>query len=254
MNFKYCNLINRNSIFVNDSIQEKIKSEGILFAGCGLGSAISTLAVRTGFTKIKLCDGDVVEIHNLNRQFFHDKNIGKNKTEELSNNLKSINPNCDIEKFPFFIDVSTDINTLFADYKYIVNTVDNHDVAFLINNEAIKRGRTILFPFIIGYGAYLLVFDNTTISLQDMVKNEDYNDLIFYKNLLESCTNLNMPGYIIKNQEKIMNSIKQNKKLPQLGIASFLTASLVVTTIVKLISKKEIRKAPNIITTDMLEL
>jgi len=54
----------RNRIYIKPNEQEQIKNTPILLAGSGIGSVITECALRLGFEKITIVDGDQVELSN----------------------------------------------------------------------------------------------------------------------------------------------------------------------------------------------
>ena len=79
--------------------QERLKGSKVLIAGVGgLGNFVATELVLAGIGKITLVDPDVVEIHNLNRQFlFTEEDVGKPKAEIAAERLSRMNPEIKIE-------------------------------------------------------------------------------------------------------------------------------------------------------------
>ncbi len=76
---------------------EKIQSVNVGIAGLGgLGSNAAMALVRSGFRCFVLCDLDLVEISNLNRQWYFMDQVGQPKTEALKANLLRINPELDL--------------------------------------------------------------------------------------------------------------------------------------------------------------
>ena len=67
MEERYC----RNRLYVSQAEQTLVKSKRIFLGGAGIGSIIAECAVRFGFEKITIVDGDIVEVSNLNRQKKH---------------------------------------------------------------------------------------------------------------------------------------------------------------------------------------
>ncbi|MFT4092034.1 MAG: ThiF family adenylyltransferase [Niabella sp.] len=55
------NLFIRNRFYVSDADQKKLREFKIFLAGCGIGSNIAECALRLGFEKQTLIDGDLVE-------------------------------------------------------------------------------------------------------------------------------------------------------------------------------------------------
>lgn len=75
---------------------DKLKRGRILLAGCGAGSNISPLLVREGIATSKegiiiIADPGLVELRNLDRQFYFERDLGENKAKALDKNLKLIN-------------------------------------------------------------------------------------------------------------------------------------------------------------------
>jgi molybdopterin/thiamine biosynthesis adenylyltransferase/acyl carrier protein len=75
--------------------QEKLKSTTVFVAGAGGGASPTIMQLAlTGIGTIIVCDCDVVELSNLNRQFLHDETrIGMNKALSAQMTIERINPN-----------------------------------------------------------------------------------------------------------------------------------------------------------------
>lgn len=81
-----------------EDIQKKFSSAAVAICGLGgLGSNIALALARAGIGKLILIDFDRVDITNLHRQQYKAGQIGKFKTEALSENLKEIAPYIDLE-------------------------------------------------------------------------------------------------------------------------------------------------------------
>lgn len=79
-------------------LQNKLLSATVAICGLGgLGSNIAISLARAGIGKLILIDFDRVDITNLHRQQYKADQIGKYKTEALTENLKEIAPYIDIE-------------------------------------------------------------------------------------------------------------------------------------------------------------
>jgi molybdopterin/thiamine biosynthesis adenylyltransferase len=97
MDFTYEELYKRNIGILSEAEQTKIKDTKIAILGCGGGSETARQLVRTGFENFILADYDNVELHNLNRQFFFQKDVGRNKATALEENMRLINPHINCE-------------------------------------------------------------------------------------------------------------------------------------------------------------
>ena len=81
-----------------ENIQGKFASATVAICGLGgLGSNIAVALSRAGVGKLVLIDFDKVDITNLHRQQYKANQIGMDKTDALSENLREIAPYIDIE-------------------------------------------------------------------------------------------------------------------------------------------------------------
>ncbi|MFP4549137.1 MAG: sulfur carrier protein ThiS adenylyltransferase ThiF [Fidelibacterota bacterium] len=113
-------------------ITEKRSCCTIGIAGCGgLGSNVAMLLIRAGITNLTLVDFDSVELNNLNRQFYFQKDIGKLKTAALKENLLQINPNATIRRIDERIN-ENNLYELFSTCKLIVEAFDTVEAKTMI--------------------------------------------------------------------------------------------------------------------------
>ena len=81
-----------------EELQKEFSSATVAVCGLGgLGSNIAISLARAGIGKLILIDFDRVDITNLHRQQYKANQIGMNKTDALSENLKEIAPYIDLE-------------------------------------------------------------------------------------------------------------------------------------------------------------
>ena len=81
-----------------EELQEKFASATVAICGLGgLGSNIAISLARAGIGKLILIDFDRVDITNLHRQQYKASQIGMNKTDAISENLREITPYIDLE-------------------------------------------------------------------------------------------------------------------------------------------------------------
>ena len=253
MTLKYYNeLISRNWVFINKELANAIKDKHLLFAGCGLGSSIATLAARTGFTKFTLSDGDKVEISNFNRQEFNSSHLGINKAEATELIIRSVNPDVEINVIKRYIDLKS-IDKIVKNSDYIINTVDINDIFYKLIFKAIENKKIVFIPMNIGFGGLLIVISEETPSLRSFIQNTKVKselDLIiklFENNIIK------FPTYIIKNANNIISQIRNNKINPQIGVASNITSALTLITLIKIISGVKIKNLTNPVLVDCFE-
>jgi sulfur carrier protein ThiS adenylyltransferase len=87
--------INVEDIFIRNvpGTRERLIKCRAGIAGCGgLGSNIAVTLVRAGIGELIIADYDRVELSNLNRQYYFLEDVGRLKTEALTDILHRINP------------------------------------------------------------------------------------------------------------------------------------------------------------------
>ena len=73
---------------------DSMKHSSVVLAGCGgIGSWASILLSRLNIYTLYIIDPDIVEEANMAGQFFTIYDIGKNKVETLSDNVRKLSPN-----------------------------------------------------------------------------------------------------------------------------------------------------------------
>jgi len=123
---------------------KRIQSTRIGIAGAGgLGSNCAANLVRSGFRDFKIIDFDVIEHSNLNRQFYFEDQIGMDKVEALSVNLKKINPGINIAAGK--IRLSNDnIEEIFSDCRIIVEAFDAAESKKMLVEKLIMKKELIV--------------------------------------------------------------------------------------------------------------
>ncbi len=131
--------------------QEKLKKAKVLVAGVGgLGSAILTYLAVAGVGRIKIIDGDKVELSNLNRQVLHsDKDIGRDKVDSAKEKLEVLNPQINVEAIKETID-ENNVFDILGDY-LIVDAMDNLPARFLLNKVAVKKKLPLFHGAVYGF-------------------------------------------------------------------------------------------------------
>ena len=79
---------------------DRLAQARVGIAGCGgMGSHVGTALVRTGIGHIVIADFDTVEESNLFRQCYTPSDVGRRKTEALSDILLEIEPDLDLRVY-----------------------------------------------------------------------------------------------------------------------------------------------------------
>ena len=232
-------MFSRNWLFISGEIQDKFKVPVILVAGCGLGSRICELAVRTGFEKFIIADGDNVELSNLNRQFFSQDDLGQNKAVALKQKLLQINPNCSVTEIPEFLN-STSLENWIPKADIVVNTIDFDSDAFRSCSDLCRKySKLELFPTNLGFGGSIVVCHPTSPTFREFFKTNDHIHL--KQKILEFLITKTSP-YMHNAYARYLEH--SNMPDPQLGIAVAITSALAVTLMVRFLEGEKLKSFP----------
>lgn len=142
----------RNQKTITQEEQYTLFQSTVLIIGCGgLGGFISEILTRIGVGNLILCDGDVFEEHNMNRQNFSSpKTLGCFKAEVLKEKLEEINPAVNIEAITHFFDPKTDEH-LIQKADVVVDALDNPDLKCLLAKLCYEKQKAFVHGAIAGY-------------------------------------------------------------------------------------------------------
>lgn len=120
-------LYDRTEKLIGSDAIDKLKNAKVLVVGLGgVGGYIVEALARAGVGKLGLCDFDVVDVTNLNRQILATvPKIGQKKTEVAKDRVLSINPNCDVEIFDFRLDLNRLTELSIQNWTFIADAIDD---------------------------------------------------------------------------------------------------------------------------------
>ncbi|MDH4114185.1 MAG: ThiF family adenylyltransferase, partial [Burkholderiaceae bacterium] len=106
--------------------QQKLLAGAVLLIGAGgLGAPAALYLAAAGVGRLVVCDGDTVDLTNLQRQVIHrEAGIGVNKAESARRALAEINPDCRVEAVPQRVALD-DLLRLARDIDVVVDASDN---------------------------------------------------------------------------------------------------------------------------------
>lgn len=125
--------------------QSRLSSaKGLLIGAGGIGSEIAEGLCRKGVGCLHLIDHDVVELTNLNRQHFFNRDIGRNKAQRLARNLGRHRVGAtSLQGFPISLQDSLALG-LDMSAAFVVCGVDNSETRIL----AARHFRRISVPVV----------------------------------------------------------------------------------------------------------
>jgi len=238
-------MYSRNRIYITPQEQAAISSFHILLAGAGLGSVIAECALRLGFQRITIIDGDVVEESNLNRQNYTRQDIGVSKAEALKNRLLKIHPEAEITAHHQFL-TSENISQFINGVDAAINAIDfASDAPFVFDQVCATQGIPALHPYNLGWGACVFVVTNKSENLSYLSKNPQGFELQFVNYMMEQLRQQgqNYPSYLAQAMQAYKNETTQLPP-PQLAVASWVVAGLCTDILFRLATGKQVKLFP----------
>jgi len=245
------NLFSRNLGYIDQKTQDQLASTRVLIAGCGIGSLVAASLARTGITSFILVDGDVVDNHNLNRQFFFHDQINISKVGALKENLLKINPSIHVEAIEENIG-ATNAKTFVDKVDIIIDTIDFLDLPGIValHDEAHKQSKMLISSFSVGYGAaamYLYGESNDPTPIRKLFQLPDTGSvekISYIERYIELFTKIakRLDPKVVEVMTNVFSQMAEGKvcPAPQLAIGAHEVAAICSTFLVNTV-KQDIR-------------
>ena len=153
---------------VGEDGQRRIQSARVGIAGCGgLGVNVITNLVTAGVTQFVLCDHDVPDITNLNRQYIYYPGDMRPKAEVAAQWVLALNPIAEVEVHaqPF----SRDTASMFLGCDIIVDCLDSFSARMELSDFASESGIPLVHGGIEGLnGQIFVMIPGETATLRDV--------------------------------------------------------------------------------------
>ncbi|MCS3871380.1 molybdopterin/thiamine biosynthesis adenylyltransferase [Chryseobacterium ginsenosidimutans] len=200
--------------------------------------------LRFGFENITIVDGDHVELSNLNRQNYTEKDISKPKVYALQERLLLINGNAKITVHHCFI-TPDNIQELILGNKIAINALDfTSEVPLLFDRICQENNIPVLHPYNLGWGGLVMVITEG-MGLDSLKKDEERFSEVSVVQYVS--THMRYWGQPQEWLEDIINKyLNENKQLPppQLSIASSLVAAICAKITFNIATNRPIKKFP----------
>lgn len=236
----------KNALYVSPEEQDKIKSTKILFGGVGLGSVLAETALRLGFENFVFIDGDEVELSNLNRQNYQEKDINLSKVEAITQRLLAINPAANIEYHHLFLNPDN-ISEYIQGCDIAINAIDfdTAQTPFVFDQKCQEQGIPVIHPLNFGWAGAVYVVTPDSPQIYDVPRNDGRFELILIQNMLdyfENRTDMDLHWFYNFYEQYKINSKKITP--PQLAVGSSLAAALVSNVLFSLVNGIRVKTFP----------
>ena len=139
--------------------QKRISNSRVLVIGAGgLGSPILMYLAASGVKELGICDFDVVDETNLQRQIlFNDKSVGKDKALEAKIKITELNPNVKVSVFNEMI-TSKNAENIVKDFDLVIDGSDNFATRYLLNDVCVILDKPYIWASIYRFDGQVSVF------------------------------------------------------------------------------------------------
>lgn len=144
--------------------QDKLVNSHALIVGAGgLGSPVALYLAAAGVGTLTICDFDVVDLTNLQRQIVHTTSaVGVNKALSAQATLLAINPEIMVstvcEKSS-----ETDFEKLITQADVVIDCSDNFSTRYLLNRLCVQLKKPLVSGAAIGFEGQITVYDMRSV-------------------------------------------------------------------------------------------
>lgn len=256
--FNYDTFVTRNTGYISPATQDRIRNTRIGCFGLGLGGAPAICAARMGFRRFTLVDGDTVDAHNLNRQFFDFADIGTPKAEALARQILRINPAAEITTVVGNL-TKDNAGELVHSVDVVFDTIDFLDLEAILalHTAARQLGRPIFTALAMGFGAGVLYIPaDTPASLPDIIAHDvqqagaegdsSYSN-VFGK--IMARIGRHMDRQVVEQVARALTIMEDGRPCPasQVAVGAFATAALVCTMLHDMLDGRPLPTAPQMV-------
>jgi molybdopterin-synthase adenylyltransferase len=136
-----------------------LRSHVLIIGAGGLGSPAAIYLAASGIGKLTICDGDKVDLTNLQRQILHSTTaVGLSKALSAKHTLSITNPEISIVTIPKFVG-ETELHQLVRGADAVVDGSDNFITRHQVNKACVKHRKPLISGAAIRFEAQVSVFD-----------------------------------------------------------------------------------------------
>lgn len=140
--------------------QQRLLDAHVLVVGAGgLGAPACIYLACAGVGRLTICDGDAVDLTNLQRQIVHrEAAIGTNKAESAARTLHELNSDCRVQAVPRRVG-RDDLLALAADVDLLVDATDNFATRQAVNEVCVRLRKPLVSGAAVRFSGQVAVFD-----------------------------------------------------------------------------------------------
>jgi adenylyltransferase/sulfurtransferase len=134
-------------------------THGLVVGVGGLGAPVSIYLASAGLGRMTLCDGDKVDLTNLQRQIiFRSGDVGRFKVEAAAEAIAALNPEVRIAGLPERVGAER-LDSLVAAADIVVDCSDNFPTRHAINRACVRHRKPLVSGAGVRFDGQVSVFD-----------------------------------------------------------------------------------------------
>ncbi len=139
--------------------QARLRAARVLVVGAGgLGSPLALYLAAAGVGTIGICDADVLELSNLQRQIAHTTaRLGQKKVESAARAMRELNPEVTVRTYDMRLE-AWNVRALLDEHDIVCDGTDNFETRFLLNDACVAAGKTLVSAAVLRFEGQLSVF------------------------------------------------------------------------------------------------
>jgi molybdopterin/thiamine biosynthesis adenylyltransferase len=142
-----------------DGQQRLLDSRVLLVGAGGLGSPVALYLASAGVGELTVCDGDTVDLTNLQRQVAHaTDSIGMPKVESIARTLRAINPSTRVVALAQRLEGRALLERVAA-ADVVVDASDNFPTRHALNAACVRQRKPLVSGAAIRFDGQVAVFD-----------------------------------------------------------------------------------------------
>ncbi|MDI1308203.1 MAG: molybdopterin-synthase adenylyltransferase MoeB [Methylotenera sp.] len=150
---------------INYEGQDKLVNSHALIVGAGgLGSPVALYLAASGVGTLTICDFDVVDLTNLQRQIIHTTpSVGINKAVSAQQSIYEINPEVMVKTIQQK-STENDFAALVAQADVVIDCSDNFATRYTLNRLCVKLKKPLVSGAALGFEGQITVYDMRSAS------------------------------------------------------------------------------------------
>lgn len=139
--------------------QRLLASSALILGAGGLGSPAALYLAACGVGGLTICDGDAVDLTNLQRQIIHStRAVGSNKALSARQTLATINPEVAVTAIPQRVE-GNELLELVAGADVVIDATDNFASRHAINRACVQHRKPLVSGAAVRFEGQITVFD-----------------------------------------------------------------------------------------------